>query len=52
MVNAYDVCIGRKYIYCKEKQRALLATCFQAAFLPDLFFDPAEEGDKFLRNVF
>jgi hypothetical protein len=30
---------------------ALLATCFQASFLLDLFFDSEIGGDTFLRNV-
>jgi hypothetical protein len=33
------------------KQVALLATCFIAGFLLDVFFDPEDGGDMFLRNV-
>jgi hypothetical protein len=31
--------------------RALLTTCFHAGFLRDVFFDPEDGGDMFLRNV-
>jgi hypothetical protein len=31
--------------------RALLSACFQADFLLDLFFDPEDGGDEFLRNI-
>jgi hypothetical protein len=31
--------------------KALLATCFQAGFMLNLFFDPEEGGDMFLRNI-
>jgi hypothetical protein len=30
---------------------ALLVTCFHAGFLLDLFFDPEDGGEMFLRNV-
>jgi hypothetical protein len=29
----------------------LLATCFHFGFLPDLFFEPGDGGNMFLRNV-
>jgi hypothetical protein len=35
----------------KLKQSAMLATCFHAGFLLDLFFDPEDLGDMFLRNI-
>jgi hypothetical protein len=31
--------------------RAVLATCFHAGFLLNLFFNPEDGGDMFLRNV-
>jgi hypothetical protein len=30
---------------------ALLATCFYAGFLLNLFFDPEDGGDMVLRNI-
>jgi hypothetical protein len=30
---------------------ALLATCFHAGLLLDLFFDDGDEGDMFFQNV-
>jgi hypothetical protein len=35
----------------QETSRALLATSFQARFLPCLFFDPENGSDMFLRNI-
>jgi hypothetical protein len=35
----------------EEQVRALLAICFHAGFLFDLFFDPEDGSDTFLQNV-
>jgi hypothetical protein len=35
----------------KISRAAVLATCFHAGFLLDIFFDPEDGGDMFLRNV-
>jgi hypothetical protein len=34
-----------------RQSQALLSTCFTLGFLLDLFFDPEDGGDMFLRNI-
>jgi hypothetical protein len=38
-------------VYSVESQPKFRATCFHDVFLLDLFFDPEDGGDMFLRNV-
>jgi hypothetical protein len=42
---------GRQISQVRNQRKAVLATSFHAGFLLGFFFDPEDEGDKFLRNV-
>lgn len=42
---------NRSFIGFEVLREVLFATCFQAAFLPSLFFDPEVGGNIFLINV-